>query len=150
MTHNFNFLYSLFRTQLSYQYLANRETELWSGDLRFHGRASSRIKGKKRNYTDCIGKKTPQKKTKKQKTKNKNKNYYPLKHVIEQNITILLNQSKYRKLTWSIINCFYTIQIKRSFFMLYTRFCSYHTRNFTIRICVCAWIINNGRWNIRF
>ena len=53
MARNLNFRYSCFRTPLIYQYLANLERELQSGDLRFHKRATLRSKGKKRNYTDC-------------------------------------------------------------------------------------------------
>ena len=53
MACNFNFQYSFFQMPLSYQYLANRETELQLGDMPFHRRASLRSKGKKRNYTDC-------------------------------------------------------------------------------------------------
>ena len=48
------FRYSFFfETPLSYQDLAEWETELRSGDLRFHEIMSLRSKGKKRN---CVGK----------------------------------------------------------------------------------------------
>ena len=58
MARNFYFRYSFFffRTPLSCQYLATRETELRLGDLRFHERASLRSKDEKRNYTDCVRK----------------------------------------------------------------------------------------------
>ena len=54
MARNFD---SFFRTPLCYQYLANRETDLRSGDMRFHGRASLKSKGKNRKYTPTASEK---------------------------------------------------------------------------------------------
>ena len=97
MTRNYKFRFIFFRTTLSYQYLANRETKLRSGDLRFHGRASLRPKGKKRKYTDCVGKKML---TEKKLTHYKCSNLY-FKTKLQKNMDIEPNRTS----CWKLLSC---------------------------------------------